>query len=469
MGELNPGIIICSRSDSTRIPNKPWATIQGRYLISRLLDKLTNKKNFPRVCVAVPPKDSALYIERLSRDFPDLAFYSGCESNPLRRMKEAADHFKFDPIIRICHDKVFIDTYAIRECLSIYEKKDLDYIYSSNLIDGSGFEIFSKKALDDAASAFSHQNVEHVSYAIKSVTKKTLNYDPPVSHFNRYLPDVRFLIDFEEDLDFIRAVYDFAWSKDPNLEEACEIVEKNPFLKDINRLPELTVYTCAYNEEDYIEWAIESVVSQTIFHKVEFIVIDDHSSDNTYKKVISSKHFKKIKLKRNESNLGLSSSSNIALNMARGKYILRLDADDALLFPFTLEKMLTKAKTQGFEALYPAYIDHGSKAYRDGSHAHHVGGCLFLTKSIRNIQFTEKLRGWEGLDLFNRAKDHIKIGYYDEHPVFFYRDRPNSMSKTNLEYRKKIKDELDSGLVGKQLSFSDWAKDRDLSVGKVFL
>lgn len=443
---MNPGIIICSRSNSSRIAQKPFQTIKGKMIIQHLLDRL-KPLNIP-ICVAVPPVDEWQY--RFVKG-NNVNIYSSDADSPLHRMYKAAINYGFDTIIRITHDKILVDNDSLLECLKIMESKDYDYIYSSHLNDGTGFEIFTKCTLEKAVKMFD-QDIEHISYAVKCTSPRTLNFKPSEDHYNKRSSDIRFLIDFEEDLDFMKAVFCKFPEGELSLRGAIKAIEKDPYLKKINKQPEITVYTCAYNEEDFIQWAVQSVVSQSIFSSIEFIVIDDASNDGTYKKLLNSKYFsnKLIKLKRNEKNIGLSSSSNIALNMARGKYIMRLDADDALLFPFTLESMLKKAKQENLEALYPNYIDDKSKSVRHGSDNHHVGGCLFLTKTIRNIQFTEGLRGWEGLDLFERAKDQIKIGYYED-LAFFYRNKPNSMSKTNHEYREMIRQSIASGKVGHEL------------------
>lgn len=441
------GIVICTRSDSSRIPKKPFQLIKGKPLIHRLVEQLLPLK-IP-ICIATPKRDRDAFEESLSRF--DVLFYSGQDNSPLHRTEMAAFQHNFSHIIRITHDKIFIDKQSLRYCMNLFRENDFNYIFSSHLIDGSGFEIFTYDILNHACRAFD-QDIEHISYAIKSVTPRMLNYNPQYSP-NYFNLNTRMLIDFEEDLEFIKSIYAHASCENPNLDDALLTLKKYPYLIKINKQPKITVYTCAYNEENYIESAIESVVSQTIFKDIEYIIIDDASTDKTYEKIISSRFFEsgQIKVKRNEVNLGLSSSSNIALNIARGKYILRLDADDALLFPFILEKMLTQAQECEVDALYPLYIDDKSKMYKSGKDIHHVGGCLFLTKTIRNIQFTEKLRGWEGLDLFERSKDQIKIGYYEDLPAFFYRNKPDSMSKTNEAFRESIRQQIAKGKLGNDL------------------
>lgn len=443
---MKPGIIICSRSDSSRIPKKPFQLIHGKPLIHRLIDQLL-PLNIP-ICIAVPERDKDLFIKSLQEYNSQVVLYVGDES-PLHRTEKAASYYGYSHIIRITHDKIFIDKESLNECLTLFSKEDFNYIFSSHLIDGTGFEIFTYDILKKASEHFKGQYIEHLSYAIKAITPRMLNYNPRLPFPN----DLRLLIDFEEDLEFIKAIYSHCYTKDPDLEDVIDTTKIYSFLKQINKQPLVTVYTCAFNEGNYIKCAMDSVAAQTIFKDIEYIIIDDASRDATYEKIISSKLFKdgRIKVKRNEKNIGLSSSSNIALNMARGKYIMRVDADDALLFPSTIENMVKKAKQDSFEALYPTYIDDASKGYLSGKDNHHVGGCLFLTKAIRNIQFTENLRGFEGLDLFERAKSQIKIGYYDDMPAFFYRNKPNSMSKTNEEYREKVKKNISEGKLGNSL------------------
>ena len=443
---MRPGIVICTRTNSARIPRKPFQLIKDKPLIQRLVEQLL-PLNIP-ICIATPKRDRDEFEECLSKY--DVLFYSGEDDSPLHRTENAAFQHNFTHIIRITHDKLFIDKEALTTCLDLFKQNDFNYIFSSHLVEGSGFEIFTFDIINKACNEFAGQNIEHLSYAIKSVTPRMLNYNPPY----KYRTYARFLIDFEEDLEFIKAIYGHSISGDPDLHEAIQIIYQFPYLNKINKQPEITVYTCAHNESEFIESSIQSIAAQTIFSDIEFIIIDDASTDDTYAKILYSKIFKNhesVRVKRNEKNIGLSSSSNIALNMARGKYIMRLDADDVLLFPFILEKMLKQIKEFEVDALYPLYIDDKSKAYKSGKDVHHVGGCLFLTKTIRNIQFTEKLRGWEGLDLFERAKDQMKIGYYDDMPAFFYRNKPNSMSKTNEEYRETIRRHIANGKLGNDL------------------
>lgn len=90
--------------------------------------------------------------------------------------------------------------------------------------------------------------------------------------------------------------------------------------------PKISVIMSVFNGELYVEQCIESVISQT-FEDFEFLILDDASTDRT-NEIIKKNKDKRIKLIKNEKNLGLTKSLNLLIEMARGEYVARLDADD---------------------------------------------------------------------------------------------------------------------------------------------
>ncbi len=84
-----------------------------------------------------------------------------------------------------------------------------------------------------------------------------------------------------------------------------------------------------YNAEKYLREAIESILNQT-FTDFEFLIINDCSTD-TSRTIIVSYTDNRIKLIDNEINIGLTKSLNKGIDLAQGKYIARIDADDISL------------------------------------------------------------------------------------------------------------------------------------------
>ena len=90
--------------------------------------------------------------------------------------------------------------------------------------------------------------------------------------------------------------------------------------------PEISVIMPVYNGERYIREAVESVLHQT-FSDWELIIVNDSSTDGT-EKILESFSDPRIKVLKNNRNLGSVGSRNKAFLVARGEFIAILDADD---------------------------------------------------------------------------------------------------------------------------------------------
>lgn len=92
----------------------------------------------------------------------------------------------------------------------------------------------------------------------------------------------------------------------------------------------VSVIMSNYNTpEEYLRASIESILNQT-YQNFEFIIIDDCSSDDSLS-IIESYTDDRIKIVRNEKNLGITKSLNRGLAIAKGEYVARMDADDISL------------------------------------------------------------------------------------------------------------------------------------------
>ncbi len=92
--------------------------------------------------------------------------------------------------------------------------------------------------------------------------------------------------------------------------------------------PKISVVMAVYNCGKYLEESIQSILNQT-FRDFEFILVNDCSSDNSLdilKKYLTID--KRIILIINNRNLGPAASRNKGIEIAKGKYISILDADD---------------------------------------------------------------------------------------------------------------------------------------------
>lgn len=102
-------------------------------------------------------------------------------------------------------------------------------------------------------------------------------------------------------------------------------------------IPTVTVVMGVYNSTASLHKAVVSIITQT-YSDWEMIICDDASTDNSYEIACQiAQNDKRIKVLRNEKNMGCNIVLNRCIEMARGKYIAIMDSDDVSL-PTRLEK-----------------------------------------------------------------------------------------------------------------------------------
>ena len=224
--------------------------------------------------------------------------------------------------------------------------------------------------------------------------------------------------------------------------------------------PKITVLMSVYNGGRYLKEAIDSILNQS-FMDFEFLIINDCSTD-TSKEIILSYNDPRIRLIDNEKNIGLTKSLNRGLQLAKGEYVARQDADDVSL-PKRLEKEMKTAVeypqtiliSTGFDNFISSFnknvLIEPSRArdkiefieFKDlikGNSIFH-GTVLFKKKDILDINgYDEKFKHAQDYDLWLRISKRGKIIKLKE-VLYFRRLHFNSVSMRNIikqEYFAKL-------------------------------
>ncbi|MEC0242285.1 glycosyltransferase family A protein [Paenibacillus dokdonensis] len=95
--------------------------------------------------------------------------------------------------------------------------------------------------------------------------------------------------------------------------------------------PAVTIVLAVFNEPEYLQWAVQSVRSQTS-DSWELIMIDDGSTDDTFylMEKLASEDSARIHILKHVCNQGKAAALNTALQLAHATWLLELDADDWL-------------------------------------------------------------------------------------------------------------------------------------------
>ena len=228
-------------------------------------------------------------------------------------------------------------------------------------------------------------------------------------------------------------------------------------------MDKISVIVPVYNQAQFLEECIESIINQT-YKNLEIILVDDGSTDDSL--TICRKYEeldKRIKVIHKE-NGGLSSARNAGLDVAKGKYIMFSDSDD-MYVPNSCELLLKEIVSKNADYVVGNYINcdedgtlwenaiFDQKEYKNFrlSIDDYTKSFYIMSSSVCNKMFRRsfikklKLRFVEGVP----AEDAIfttycfiksKATYYVKDIMYLYRQRNGTSISTNnnLNYFKGI-------------------------------
>lgn len=157
-----------------------------------------------------------------------------------------------------------------------------------------------------------------------------------------------------------------------------------------NVAPLVSVVMTAYNIGDYLEEAIESVLSQKTNFKIELIIGENCSQDNSRAilKLYKDKFPGIIQALLHETNIGLTPNSIATQNACTGKYIAFCDGDDYWTDSNKLQKQIEFLESNSD---YSASCHQAETIYMDGStEAHLFGQTTNTTFGVNDTLFERK-------------------------------------------------------------------------------
>jgi glycosyltransferase involved in cell wall biosynthesis len=148
----------------------------------------------------------------------------------------------------------------------------------------------------------------------------------------------------------------------------------------VSSAPLVSVLVAVRDGEPFTRTALQSVLRQSVVD-LELIVVDDASTDET-PATLAAIDDPRLRVLRNDAQLGLAGSLNRALDEARGAYVARMDADDAA-FPDWLERCLALlAARRGVALVGAGVLDVGRDGRPVALHLHDSGRAAARWRSL---------------------------------------------------------------------------------------
>ena len=210
----------------------------------------------------------------------------------------------------------------------------------------------------------------------------------------------------------------------------------------MNKQPIISVLMPVYNSQKYLGKAIESILNQ-IFKDFELIIVDDGSSDDSIKIVLSFND-DRIKLFRKDHG-GLVEALNYGISQSTGAWIAVMHSDD-ISHPMRLEYQYNYIKGKKNVVVGTSYfvIDENDKILFKTKLPEHNdeikrelliqnviihSGVMFNTELIKNHDAYSLIENTEDYDLWLRLFKDTEF-YNFPAPLLYYRKHKHSLSSS---------------------------------------
>ena len=225
--------------NSIRLPGKMLKKIGKKLALECMTDRLRYSRKLDEIILAIGKENSQLLVNLAKKN--KLRYFVGSEEDVLDRFYQTAKKFHADIILRTTSDAPLIDPEIIDNVINFYLQREdkIDFVTTTKPKDtfpeGMGTEIFSfstlKRTWREAKQDYERQHV--TPYMFKH---------PEIFHINTFsnkedLSHMRWTIDEEQDLQFIREIYKRISKIDKfcHMQDILEILRKEPYLLKINQ------------------------------------------------------------------------------------------------------------------------------------------------------------------------------------------------------------------------------------------
>jgi spore coat polysaccharide biosynthesis protein SpsF len=230
--------IVQARMGSTRLPGKVLQDLAGEPMLARVVNRTCRAKTLQEVVIATTTNMVDDVIVKLCED-RGWSWFRGSEEDVLDRYYHAAKKYQADFIVRITSDCPLIDPEVIDHVVQEFLERQPEVDYASNtwprrtLPRGLDTEVMRMDVLERAWREDRNPAWrEHVTpYIYRNPDRFRIhNVVSPVDY-----SAMRWTVDTQEDLAFVRKIYDYFGHDRFSWREVLKVLEEHPEWVEINR------------------------------------------------------------------------------------------------------------------------------------------------------------------------------------------------------------------------------------------
>ena len=195
-------IAVQARLKSTRLPRKVLMDIGGKPMISQIVRRCKATR-FP-VLISAPPEDVADIVKETHLDV-----VAGPEADVLTRLLLVAAHAKATHVVRVTGDCPLVPHDLIVRAVEEAARTGAACVQNwrpRTFPDGFDFEVWYVPFLVSLMARMKPESPEREWFAQWCLDKKIPNI--PITRAGESLADLRLTVDYAEDLEVVRALYE---------------------------------------------------------------------------------------------------------------------------------------------------------------------------------------------------------------------------------------------------------------------
>jgi spore coat polysaccharide biosynthesis protein SpsF len=232
---MKVGYLITARLKSTRLPEKLLREVEGRPILSHMIDRLKTAQRVDQiiVCTSTQPQDDRL-VDLATAE--GVSYFRGDEEDVLKRLYSASVAFELDYILNITGDCPLVDPMYADRIVKAYEDNHADLIRALDLPHGAYSYGIKPSALKKVIDIKDDNHTE-VWGRYFTDTDLFQVYDLPIVNLFHRQPTLRMTLDYPEDLEFFRAVFAVLYQpgKVFSLDEILSFLDSHPEVVAINK------------------------------------------------------------------------------------------------------------------------------------------------------------------------------------------------------------------------------------------
>lgn len=238
---LNTIAVVQARMGSTRLPGKTMLDVLGKPLLFRQLERIKKAQLIDKIVVATSTQKEDDTIAEFCQKY-GYSCFRGSLNDLLDRHYQAAVRYDADIVLKIPSDCPLIDhriiDVVVEEYLSSFDKYDfVTNLKPGSWPDGNDVEVMPIHTLKQAwIEAKSPNEREHTTPFITNPANgfkvKNVSWNSGLD----YSATHRWTIDYPEDYQFIRRVYEelYPSNNDFSMEDILQLIMLKPDIQDIN-------------------------------------------------------------------------------------------------------------------------------------------------------------------------------------------------------------------------------------------